>query len=67
MLRLLCGWFHGLVVISLVDYFRPDLGTVWGLIFELSSELSCNLCMASLWLVVWSSSSLFMACLEAIV
>ena len=26
MLRLLGGWFHGLVVIILVDCFRPDLG-----------------------------------------
>ena len=52
MLGLLHGWFHGLVVISLVDYFRQDLGTVWGLIYELSSELSCSLCMASLWPVI---------------
>ena len=38
--------------ISLVDCFRPNLGTLWGLIFELSSELSCGLCMASLWLIM---------------
>ena len=49
MLGLLGGWFYGLVVISLADYFRPNLGTVWGLISELSSELSCGLCMARLW------------------
>ena len=52
MLRLLGGWFHGLDVISLMDYFKPDLGTIWGLISELSSELSCGLCMASLWPVM---------------
>ena len=44
MLRLLSGWFYGLVVISLVDYFRPDSE----LIYELSSELSCGL-MTGLW------------------
>ena len=54
MLRLLCGWFHGLIVISLVDSFRPDLGTIWGLISELSSKLSCSLCMASLWPIMAS-------------
>ena len=34
--------------ISLADCFRLNLGTVWGLIFELSSKLSRGLCMASL-------------------
>ena len=52
MLRLLCGWFHGLAVISLVDYFRQDLGTVWGLISKLSSELFYSLCMTNLWPVM---------------
>ena len=52
MLGLVGGWFHGLVVISLVDCFRPNLGTVWGLISELISELSCGLCMSRLWLVM---------------
>ena len=35
-----------------MDCFRPDFKTVWGLISELSSELSCSLCMASLWPVM---------------
>ena len=52
MLRLLGGWFHGLVVIILVDCFRPDLGTVWGPISEMSSELSYGLCMASSWSIM---------------
>ena len=43
-----------MVVINPVDCFRPDLGTVCGLISELSSKLSYSLCMASLWPVMAS-------------
>ena len=59
MLRLLGGWFHGLVVISLMDCFKADFGTFWGLISELTSELSSGLCMASLWPVMASCMAWF--------
>ena len=49
-----------MVVISLVDCFKPDLGIVW----ELILELSCSLCMvvfvACVWLVLWPNYGLVM-------
>ena len=60
MLRLLGGWFHGLVAISLVDCFRPDLGTDWELILELSCILCMALFVACVWLVLWPNYSLVM-------
>ena len=58
MLRLLGGWFHGLVVISLVDCFRPDLGTVWELLLQFSCSLCMTLFVACVWLVLWSNYGL---------
>ena len=47
--------FPGMLHLRLFNGSCPDFGTVRGLVFELSSDLSCGLLCLVVWNVLWAS------------